>query len=286
MEKLINTIKTVFQEFFKEKSLMHGAALAYYGVLALVPFLYLCVTVAGRVVGQDTMVQIITDILQKQVGITDVNGILSFLKNVDLTTGNFVMELIGLIALLFSSTAIFSALKRSVNEFYDLDLSQLTQRRKIVRGIFSKLISMGFVIGGTLLVMVLYFGQTIVLSLSSEWLSDVSWLSSAFTWSVQFAVPILMNAIVFAFVFKYLNDGVVRWKFAIRGALLTSGLMFLGQWLIQFYLSHYFFGSSGGVAGSFLVILVWMYYTSQIIFLGAKFITVWSKNAGTPIEVR
>lgn len=286
MERIVNTVKTVFQEFFKEKSLMHGAALAYYGILALVPFLYLCVTVAGRLVGQDTMVDIISQILQKQVGIADVSGIMGFLKTVDLAHGNFFMEIIGLIALLFSSTAILSALKRSLNEFYDLDLNVLSRRRKIVRGIFSRLISMGFVIGITVLIMMLYFGQTIILSLSDEWLNDVSWLDSAFTWLVQFAVPILTNAIVFAFVFKYLNDGLVRWKFAIRGALLTSGLMFLGQWLIQFYLLNYFFGARGGVAGSFLVILVWMYYSSQIIFLGAKFINVWCKNAGTPIEIR
>lgn len=286
MEKIIGTIKTVFQEFFKEKSLMHGAALAYYGILALVPFLYLCVTVAGRLIGQKTMVTIISDILQKQVGISDVSGIIGFLKNVDLSSGNFLLEIIGLVALLFSSTAILTALRGSLNEFYDLDLNQLSRKKQIVRGIFSKLISMGFVVGVTVLIMVLYFGQTILLSLSSDWLKNIEWLNSFFSQSVQFTVPILMNTIVFAFVFKYLNDGVVLWKFAIRGALLTSGLMFLGQLFIQYYLSHYFFGARGGVAGSFLVILVWMYYSSQIIFLGAKFIHVWSKNAGEQIEVR
>lgn len=286
MEKIINTVKVVFQEFFKEKSLIHGAALAYYAVLALIPFLYLCVTVAGRIVGQETMIDIISQLLHKQVGISDVSGILDFLKNIDLSTGNAVFEIIGLIALLFSSTAILSSLRKSINEFYDLDLNQLSSRKKIVKSIFSKLISMGFVVGITLLVMMLYFAQTIVLSISSDWLKSVSWLNSMFVHFVQFGVPVLTNTIVFSFVFKFMNDGTVCWKFAIRGALLTSGLMFLGQWLIQFYLSHYFFGSKGGVAGSFLVILVWMYYSSQIIFLGAKFINVWHKNIGKPIEIR
>ena len=279
-------IKIVFIEFFKEKSVMHGAALAYYAILALVPLLYLSITFFGRFVGQDTMVEIISAILKDQVGITDVDEMFGFLKTVDLSSGNPWLEFVGFLALLFSSTAILTSLKRSLNEFYDIDEQlKLGTRKKIVRGIVFRLISMLFILGATVLIIVLYFAETIFLSVSHKWLSSygsVDWFISSLA---SYGIPILMSAIVFTFVFKYLHDGKVKWKMAIQGALVTSSLLYVGQLLLKFYLTNYFFAAKGGVAGTLLIILVWVYYSSQIIFLGAKYIAVRSRIKGHPIQV-
>jgi membrane protein len=83
-----------------------------------------------------------------------------------------------------------------------------------------------------------------------------------------------------------LNDGKVDWKMAIRGSVLTTALLYLGQLLIKYYLTNYFFGAGGGVAGTLLIILVWVYYSSQIIFFGAKFIAVYSKMTDREIKYR
>lgn len=285
-KKQVGFTKIVLGEFFKEQSLMHGAALAYYAILALVPLLYLSITFFGRFVGQDTMVEIVSSILTNQVGITDIEGMLDFLKTVDLSKGNPWLEFVGFLALLFSSTAILNSLKTSLNEFYNIDDKvKLGTRKKIVRGIIFRLISMLFILGVTVLIIVLYFAETIFLSVSHKWLSSygsVDWFVSSIA---SYGVPILMNAIVFTFVFKYLHDGKVKWKMAIHGALLTSSLLYIGQLLLKFYLTNYFFAAKGGVAGTLLIILVWVYYSSQIIFLGAKFITVKSRLRGFPIQV-
>jgi membrane protein len=80
-----------------------------------------------------------------------------------------------------------------------------------------------------------------------------------------------------------MHDGVIKWKLAIGGALFTSLLMFLGQYLLRIYMGNMYFSSQFGVAGMFLMILTYVFYTSQIVFLGAKFVYVFAKVSGNPI---
>lgn len=100
---------------------------------------------------------------------------------------------------------------------------------------------------------------------------------------VEHLVSIGINTILFALVYKFLHDGKVLWKLAFSGGLLTACLLHIGQIGLKFYLTNFFFGSQMGIAGTLLIFLAWMYYTSQIIFLGAKFIKVYSELIGRPI---
>lgn len=279
-------VKSTLLEFFKEKSLMHGAALSYYSMLALVPMLYLSITYVGMIVGNDVIVDIIANMLRQLIGVEDVTGIVSFLDEVDFENGSAFLQVFGIIMLLFSCSAIFNSLRRSLNTFYDIDDHKVGGKKAILRNIFARLISLSFVIGGTLLIVVLYFAQALFLSFSTDLLKDMELLSSAFASIVNHGLPILTNLIVFAFVFKYMHDGIVQTRIAIRGALLTSVMLYLGQLLIQYYLANFFFAANGGVAGTMLVILVWVYYTSQIIFFGGKYIAVLSRMKGTPVVHR
>lgn len=278
--------KTVLIEFFRERSLMHGAALAYYAILALVPLLYLSMTFFGRFVGQETMIDVIANLLSEQIGVKDITGILGFLEEVDLSSGNLLMEILGLLALMLSATAIINSLKRSVNDFYNLQRRGGTIKKKIVRGLLFRLASMAFIAGVTVIIVVFYFAETVFLSIGDDLFTDDSIANAIFSWLAHYGIPIITNLLIFSFIFKYLNDGKVKWRRAIEGALLTSVFLFLGQLLIKYYLINYFFAANGGVAGTILIILVWVYYSSQIIFLGAKFIAVKSQFLGEEILVR
>ncbi|MFK7784951.1 MAG: YihY/virulence factor BrkB family protein [Crocinitomicaceae bacterium] len=279
---VVDTIK----EFISERSFLHGAALAYYAVFALVPILYLSVAVFGRIVGHDTMVEIISDFLSTHVGLTDIGGILDFLNQMDLGGGNIFMEIMGMVALMFSSTALINSLRRSMNEFYNLDKLPGSRKRLIVRDALFRLLSMLFITGTTILLVIFYFAETLFLSIGNDLLENYHLLNSVFSYVAQHGIPLVANAIIFSFVFKYLHDGKVKWNRAIQGAMVTSLLLYLGQLVIQYYLKNYFFASNGGVIGTILVILVWVYYSSQIIFLGAKYVAVKSRLAGEPIHVR
>ena len=279
-------IKCTCLEFFKEKPLKHGAALAYYSLLALVPISYLSITYLGAIFGEDVMLNMIDTVLKEQVGLSDGSGILDFIGAIEFGKGSVFIQIIGIIVLLFSCSVIFNSLKGSINDFYDIDASNVKRKKKIIRGLLSRLISMIFIIGITLLVVVLYFTETMFLSIGNNLLANVASLKWLITGVAHHGIPIITNLIVFSIIFKYLHDGKVDWKMAIKGSVVTTALLYLGQLLIKYYLLNYFFGSGGGVAGTMLIILVWVYYSSQIIFFGAKFIAVYSKMTGAEIKYR
>lgn len=284
--ELSGILKTTAVEFWKESPLHHGAALSYYALMALVPILYLSVSFFGSFVGQETMLEIIKQVLRENIGLKDVEGIIDFLSTVDLTTGNTGLRIAGFLALMLSSTAIINSLRRSMTEFYDLNQRVIGRKKKIVKNVVFRLISMLIIAVMTSVVIVLYFAETLVLSIEETYFADndfVGWLFSGFAHHIM---PIMVNLIVFTFIFKYLHDGIVRWKVAITGGIVTGVFLYLGQLLIKFYLANYFFASEGGVAGTMLVILVWVYYSSQILFLGAKFSYVYAEFIGSPITTK
>lgn len=273
-------------EFFEEKGLFHGAALAYYALFAMVPFCYLSIVYFGKLIGQEIMLTIIEDSLRNRIGIQDVSGIMDFIGQFNFEKGNFFLEMISVLTLMITSSAFVIGLRQSINEFYDITISFSSRKKKIVKNVMTRVVSVAFIGAATLVIIVLYFAQTVILALSSsifEQLETVGWVLGVI---VQHGFSIFTNVIVFTMVFKYVHDGFVHWKLAFRGAVLTGVLLYTGQLLIKFYLFNYFFGSQGGIVGTFFIILAWVYYSSQIIFFGAKYICVYAKLAGHPIEFK
>ena len=125
------------------------------------------------------------------------------------------------------------------------------------------------------------------MSLSDNFLGHYEFIDSIISNTIRHGLSVLSNIIIFTLVFKYVNDAVIRWKLALGGALLTAVLLYIGQLLIKYYLFNFFFGSkSGGIAGSIFILLAWVYYSSQIIFFGAKFTAVYARKIGQPIHFK
>jgi membrane protein len=280
-------VKDTVKAFIEERGLYHGAALAYYTVFAMVPLLYLCIVYFGKIIGQDMMLHIIEDLLKTKVGIQDVGGIMDFVSTLNFEKSNWWMELFGVGVLLVTCSAFVVCLKHSINDFFDLEISYSSKKKQLVKTLIFRGISMILIAASTLLIIVFYFAQTILVSLSSEFFNNVYWLDIVMSNIMRHGMALLSNAILFALVFKYVHDGYVKWKLAIWGALITSILLYVGQLLIKYYLFTFFFGGkSGGVAGTLFVMLAWVYYSSQIIFFGAKFIAVYAEKIGKPIRFK
>jgi membrane protein len=253
----------------------------------MVPLLYLCIVYIGKIIGKNVILNIIQDLLHKKIGIRDVSGIMEFLGTLNFEKTNFFMELIGFIILLVTSSAFIVCLRQSINDFFDLKINYATRKRKIVKNILFRLFSLVLVTGLTILVIVFYFTQTVIMSLSDTFLGHYDFIDSIISNTIRHGLSILSNIIIFTLVFKYVNDAVIRWKLALGGALLTSVLLYIGQLLIKYYLFNFFFGSkSGGIAGSIFILLAWVYYSSQIIFFGAKFTAVYARKIGQPIHFK
>jgi membrane protein len=279
-------IKRTFVEFFQEKSFMHGAALSYYTIFALVPLLYLAFATFGKVVGNARMNEIIGKILKEQVGIEDVSGILSFLEGVDMEKGSLFLNIVGIFALLLSSTALLASLRSSINEFFDIERVFHSKGKMILSELISRLVSVFMLTLIGIVTVVIYFAQNIFLGLGNKFFAESSTIHRLVIETIGHGFTILTSVIIFTFIFKFLHDGIVQWKLALAGSLVTSFLLYFGQLLIQYYLGNFFFAKDGGIAGTLLVLLAWMYYSSQIIFFGAKFTAVYGKMVGKTIHAR
>lgn len=171
----------------------------------------------------------------------------------------------------------------SINEFYDINVKIDDRKIKIFYTVLTKLISVFMLAVFGVSIVLLYTAETIFLSLSGELFN---WLHIQSKWVMEVigqAVSVGINTLLFALVYKFLHDGKVLWKLALSGGLFTACLLHVGQIGLKFYLTNFFFGSQMGIAGTLLIFLAWMYYTSQIIFLGAKFVKVYSELIGRPI---
>lgn len=281
----LEILKKTFLDFFKERSLMHGAALAYYALFAMVPILYLTISYAGRLLGHGRVVEILKLAISQYTGIKDVDGIFDFLNSLDLTKSSFFLELVGIIALLFSASALMMSMRRSLDVFMDITPSPKTGKKLVLSTLISRGVSLLFVAALTVVVIAMYFAETIILSVSDKFLEKaevVHWLFSEFS---KHGIPLIMNFIVFLLIFKFLHSGSVRWKYVLTGSIVTALLLYLGQVLIKLYLGKYFFAAESGIAGALMIILLWVYYSSQIIFFGAKYIKTRAEFFGEPILI-
>ena len=280
-------VKTSFIEFFREDNFMHGAALAYYAIFALIPIFYLALTSFGAVVGQDKMIVIIRDMMESNMGLSDISLFTELMYKFDFGKSNensIFLRIVGIIVIVFTSTAMFNSMRKSMNSF--LEINPRKKYPLILKNLFSRFISFSILALFGLVIILIYFAQTILLSMSSKLLSNHVFFEQIVFGILKNGSLILTNFILFSFIFMFLHDGKVKWKMALGGSLFTSILLYLGHLLINYYLSNYFFAADSGLAGTLLVILAWIFYSSQIIFLGAKFTKVYARMLDEPIKPR
>ena len=274
--------KESFQSFFKGDSFTHGAALAYYAIFALVPIIYLSITSFGIFVGQERVIEIVAHLMETHMGIEDVSVFTDLMYQWEIGAGgSFALRLVGIAVLVFTSTAMFNSLRNSLNTFFEID--PIHHYNVVLENLLTRLISFGMLALFGLIIILIYFGQTVLMTISSELFADQGNLRSLYLFLLEHISGIFVNFVLFAFVFKFLHDGYVKWKLALGGSLFTAILLYLGQLGVNYYLSNFFFAANSGIAGTLLAILTWIFYTSQIIFLGATFTSVYAKKVGKPI---
>jgi len=274
--------KTSFSEFIEGNSFMHGAALAYYAIFALVPIIYLTVTSFGLFIGQDEIIAIVGELLEDNVGISDVSAFTDLMYEWEIGKGGTLfLRIVGIGALIFISTAMFNSLRNSLNFFFGIEPEK--RFNIVLETLLQRLLSFGLMALFGAIIIVVYFVQSILVSFGSEILSDGSFIQELVINILEHISMLLINFLLFAFVFKYLHGGKIQWKLAMGGALLTAILLYLGQLLINYYLANFFFAAKSGIAGTLMALLTYIFYTSQIIFIGAKFTSVYARMVGKPI---
>ena len=281
---ILGVFKDSIIGYFSEGAFFHGAALAYYTLFSFVPIVYLSTSIFGRVVGKENMQTIIIDLLQNQIGISDTKGLMDFLNSVNFDKPSLFLEIVSIGILLYGCSAFLVSLKRSINDFFNISKKKRHEENIIMDLIGFRFLSVAYLAIFAFIIILLYFLQGFIFYAFTNYLHYKNGFVDFTLEFFQHLISIFSNILIFTIVFKYIHDGFVPIKLAIKGAFVTSVLLFLSQLLIKYYLHNYFFLGNMGIAGSLFIFLAWVHYSAQIVFFGAKFTAVLAERDGIKIK--
>ena len=270
-------LKQTAKEFSDDKCPRLGAALAFYTALSLAPMLLVVIGIAGPIFGDEAARGGISHQLRDLVGEDGANTIQDMLAKSASKKDGTIATVVGLALLLYGATGVFAQLQESLNAVWNVKEDDTP---KGVWGMVkARLLSFSAVCGLAFLLLVSLVFSAVVSGLSGtleRWVPYLSvWLQLA-----NLGVSLVVTTLLFAMIYKLLPAVRPAWRDVWVGALATAVLFNLGKYLIGLYLGNASVGSTFGAAGSFVVLLFWIYYSAQIVLFGAEFTQVYATKYG------
>ena len=273
-------VKQVFVEFIEDNVLKYSASLAYYTVLSVAPLLVIVLSVSGFLFGKQAINGELYGEINKLVGSEAALQIQSSIKNIKLHNDNFFATAIGIIVLLIGATGIFGEIQDSLNRIWGLKLKVTRAWWKVLTDrliSFSLILCLGFVLIVSLVL------NAVAVAISDKIISKIPGTGGIFLFAVDTGVSLIITTVLFGAIFKVLPDAKIKWRDVSIGAFITACLFLLGKYGIGFYLGRSNLGSIYGAAGSVMILMIWVYYSSAILYLGAVFTKVYSTDFGGKI---
>jgi membrane protein len=258
-----------------------AAALAYYTVFSLAPLLIIVIAIAGTVFGEQAAKGELVAQIQGLIGKDGAELIQTAIENasqLDPSQGP-IPTLINISLLLSGATVIFGQLQTSLNKIWNVEPKP---GNGIIDFLRQRLLSFSMVLIIAFLLLVSLVISTLLV-IFGNYLRD---LIPGFTYlwqALNFLISFGIITLLFAMIFKILPDAKIAWKDVWMGAAITALLFEIGKFLLGFYLGHTSFASAYGAAGSLVIILTWVFYSAQILFLGAEFTQVYVRSYGQEI---
>ncbi len=276
MKKYLDIFKQTFTEFGQDKAPRLGAALAYYTIFSLGPILLIAIAVAGMVWGQEAASGQVSAQLDKVFGSNAAEAVETMIAGAAKENKGVVATVIGVAMLLFGASGVFGQLKDALNTIWNVEPKKSAGIMGFVKDRF---LSMAMVLGvGFLLLVTLVFDAMI--SAMGDYITRTAG-GEAVMHMIQLVVSFGLVTVLFALIFQYLPDLDIEWKDVWLGAAFTSLLFVIGKFALGLYLGKAAVGSSFGAAGSLVVLLIWVYYSAQILFFGAEFTQVYARSYGS-----
>lgn len=283
----VRTFLGLFREAYKiwleDRAQRLGAALAYYAMFSIAPLLVIVIAIAGLVFDEETARSQIVGVLTTQIGAEAATTVDELIIGIQASGSGIFATVISALILFIGSTNLFAQLKDALNTIWHVRHKPPTNfLRGILRAMRDRMMStvmvasMGIILLATLAISA---GLT-VLSSGLETVAP----NASFVWrGVNLLIGFGVTTLLFALMFKVLPDVQITWHVALVGALVTSVLFNLGAYLFGLYLRYGGVVSILGAVGSFVVVLIWAYFSAQMVFFGAKFAQVYAAAIGKPI---
>ena len=273
--------KKTLSEFSNDNGMKLSASLSYYTVFSIAPLLIIAISLAGIFFGADAVQGKVYMQLRHLISDEAALQIQDIIKNMQKTNQGFVGTVFGFVFLFVGASSVFLEIQDSMNFIWSI---KAKPKKDWLRFLTNRLLSFSLILGMGFVLMVSLFINAIV-DIVSERLQRI--LSSSvfyLTYTINILLVVGITTLLFAIIFKVLPDGIMRWKDAFVGAFVTSILFILGRVAIGFYLGQSKVGLTYGAASAVVIILLWVYYASVILYLGAEFTKVYAYTKGNGIR--
>ena len=277
-------LKGAAQDFVDDDCPRMAAALAYYTVFSLPPLLFLIITIAGVVLGQEAAEGQVKEQVSSLVGPEAAGQVQTMIENAsERTSGGTLATLIGIVALVFGATGVFAQLQDALNRAWEVEPDPEVGGLK--NFIFKRVLSLGMILGiGFLLLVSLALSALLTGAGNAIGSLLGGGASEVLLQVINFVISFVVIALLFAAIYKVMPDAEIAWRDVWAGAAGTAFLFVVGKFLIGLYLGNTDAGSAYGAAGSLAIILLWVYYAAMIILFGAEFTQAWAQRYGKGIK--
>lgn len=281
MLKTYRLIKHTFEGFSNDNAFKLSASLSYYTLFSLAPMILIFLSVVGFFYGQDAIRGQLYGQIDGLIGKEAALQVQEMVQHAQLSGKTGFAGVVGVIMLFIGATGVFAEIQDSINLIWSL---KAKPKNGIVKYLvnrflsFSLIVSFGFLFIVSLLVNTLLdaFSQRLSVYFSESTIYIFTVINLGVIWVVM--------TILFAIIFKVLPDGKVANKDALMGAGVTAMLFMVGKYVIGFYLGQSNISDIYGAAGSVVILLTWVYYSSMILYLGAEFTKVYAIEFGEGIK--
>lgn len=281
-KSIFKLLKESFAEWKKDKASTLGAALAYYTFFSMAPLLIIVIAIAGLAFGQEAAQGRIVDQINWLVGSDGAKAIQDVLESTKKPEAGILATIIGVITLLIGASTAFTELQDALNTIWDIEPEEHSGVWSLMKNrflSFAMVLGIGFLLLVSLLLSALLTGV-------GEFMSGLLPLPEPILQGLNMIFSVAVITVLFAMIYKILPDARIEWKDVWIGSLVTSVLFTLGKFLIGLYLGQSSLGSAYGAAGSLVIVLVWVYYSVQIVFFGAEFTQVYANTYGSHVTTR
>ena len=251
-----------------------GAALAFYAVLSIAPLLLVAIGLAGFFVGRDEAQSALVAQLTLLLGEKAAMGIEGMLEAAGSREEGFMPALLGLATMVVGATTVFAELRADLDRIWRYKAHKASSLSKLF---FARFFSFLLVIGIGGLLLVSLVASTFLAAVGDWWFGK----SELAVHATEFITSFVVVTLLFALIYKVLPSRRIAWNDVWIGAAVTSVLFWVGKFLIALYISHTAVDSSFGAAGTLVIVILWVYYSSQVFFLGAEFTKEYALRHGS-----
>ncbi|MEI6950788.1 YihY/virulence factor BrkB family protein [Paraflavisolibacter sp. H34] len=276
-----SVLKDAFTGFSEDKVAKLGGSLAYFTLFSLGPMLLVAIFLAGIFLGRQAVEGSLYPQIQDLVGPDAAQQLQQLIKTAFASKGGGAAAGIGIITLLVGATSVFSEIQDSINTIWHLKIKPGSSWRRLLK---NRLLAFGIIAGVGFLLLVSLAISAIMEGIGKKLSALIPGLGAVLVYVASQAFTLLLAACLFAVIFKILPAARLKWRDVWPGAIVTAILFMVGRFGISFYISTSDFGNTYGAAGSLVVLLVWVYYSSLILYFGAEFTKAYTRRFGSGIH--